>query len=100
MKSVKANIAREERLPTTLPIQLDQGLGIARDISASGVFFETEVNYQPGSEIRFSVEFDGPWGKMMMKCQGQVVRVEQLNEQQDGKVGMAAKITELRLKQV
>ncbi len=75
---------------------MEQGAGITRDVSASGVFFETDVNYAAGSEISFSIELDGPGGKMMLRCQGQIVRVEQ----RDGKVGVAAKIIESRLESV
>ncbi len=78
----------EERVLATRPVRLDRGTGVTRNVSASGVFFETEVNYAAGSEIRFAIELDGPTGKMMLKCQGQIVRVEH----RDGKVGVAARI--------
>ncbi len=78
------------------PVHLDQGTGITRDVSASGVFFETDGNYVAGSEISFSIELEGPGGKMMLRCQGQIVRVEQ----RDGKIGVAAKIIESRLEPV
>ncbi len=60
------------------------------------MFFETDVNYAAGSEISFSIELEGPGGKMMLRCQGQIVRVEQ----RDGKIGVAAKIIESRLEAV
>jgi len=79
----------EERVLATRPVRLDRGgTGVTRNVSASGVFFETDVNYAAGSEISFAIELDGPTGKMMLKCQGQIVRVER----RDGKVGVAAKI--------
>ena len=79
---------KEERVHAALPVDLGNGTGITRDVSASGMFFETDVNYAPGSEINFSIEIDGPGGKMMFKCQGQIVRVER----RDGKAGVAARI--------
>lgn len=83
------NVKRsEERVPATRPVRLDRGTGVTRNVSASGVFFETDVNYAPGREISFAIELDGPTGKMMFKCQGQIVRVEH----RDGNVGVAAKI--------
>ena len=79
----------EERVPVMRPVRLYRGTGITRNVSASGVFFETDLNYAPGSEINFSIGLDGPRGeKMVLKCQGQIVRVER----RDGKVGIAAKI--------
>ena len=84
----------EERVQATRPVNLDHGTGITRDISASGVFFETNMDCATGSEIGFSIEIDGPAGrKMMLKCQGLIVRVER----RDGKIGVAARILASRL---
>ena len=96
MAPVSVRRTRAERVPAAQPVHLDQGTGITRDVSASGVFFETDVNYAAGSEISFSIEIDGPVGKMMLRCQGQIVRVEQ----RDGKLGVAAKIIESRLEPI
>ncbi len=80
---------REERVSAALPVDLGTATGITSDVSASGVYFETDVDYAPGSEIGFAIKLDGPRGKeMKFKCQGQIVRVEHRN----GKVGVAAKI--------
>jgi len=79
----------EERVAATRPVKLGRGTGVTRNVSASGVFFETDVDYVPGSEVSFAIELDGPQAKkVMFKCQGQVVRVEH----RDGKVGVAATI--------
>lgn len=83
-------------MPAALPVNLNEGTGITRDVSASGVFFETDVNYAAGSEISFSIELQGPAGKLMLKCKGQIVRVEE----RDGKVGVAAKIIESQLEAI
>jgi len=83
----------EERVSATRPVRLERGTGITRNVSASGVFFETNVDYAPGSEISFAIELDGPQGKMMFRCKGQIVRVEH----RDGKVGVAAKIVDSTL---
>jgi hypothetical protein len=90
------NNRSEERVPVALAVSLDHGTGITLNVSASGVSFETDVNYAPGSEICFSIELDGPTGKMMLKGQGQIVRVED----RGGKVGVATKIIESRLEMV
>ncbi len=97
MAPVSLRRTREERVPTARPVKLDNGTGITRNVSAAGVFFETDVDYAPDSEISFAIELDAPGGKkMMLRCQGRIVRVEQ----RDGKVGVAAKIIESRLESV
>lgn len=96
MESTGAKRIRENRVVAALPVSLDGGAGITRDVSASGVFFETDMRYAPGSEISFSIELHGPAGKMMLRCQGQIMRVED----RGGKVGVAAKIIESRLEAV
>lgn len=83
----------EERVPSTLPVSLEHGTGITRDISPAGVFFETDRAYSPGSEISFSIELDSPGGKMTLKCQGRIVRVED----RGGRVGVAAQIIASKL---
>jgi len=85
---------REDRMPVTRPVRVGRVTGVTRNVSASGVFLETNVDYAAGSEISFAIELDGPTGKMMFKCQGQIVRVEH----RDGKVGVAARIVASKLK--
>ena len=86
---------REERVPTELPVRLDEGAsGVAKNVSASGVFFETSGDHAPGSEISFVIELDGPEGKLELNCKGRIVRVEQ----RDGKVGVAAKIIDSNMR--
>jgi hypothetical protein len=84
----------EARMSTTRPVQLDRGKGVTRNISTSAVFFETDVEYAVGSEILFAIELDGPAGeKSMLKCRGEIVRVEL----RGGKLGVAAKIVASKL---
>ena len=85
---------REERMSAARPVRLDRGTGVTRNISASGVFFETNVDYDAGSKISFAIEIDGPRGeKFLLRCQGEIVRVES----RDGKVGVAVKIVVSKL---
>jgi hypothetical protein len=81
---------REERVPAALRVGLDNGSGVTRDVSASGVFFETETGYAPGSTIRFTIDLGAPGGNMVLSCQGDIVRVEN----RGGRIGVAVKITE------
>lgn len=80
----------EERVSTELPVDLGTAKGATRDVSASGIFFETDAAYAVGNEIDLTVEFDTPGGKMMLKAHGNIVRIEH----RDAKVGVAVKITE------
>lgn len=87
----------EERVKTALKVDLGEAIGITRDVSVSGVFFQTNLDCtpgEPGSEISFSIELDSPAGKLTLKCAGQIVRVE---HQDDGLIGVAAKIVTSKL---
>jgi hypothetical protein len=85
---------RERRMSMMRPVQLDRGKGVTRNISTSAVFFETDVEYEPGSDIIFAIELDGPADKtLMLRCRGEIVRVER----QGGKLGVAAKIVASKL---
>ena len=84
---------REERVQAALQVDLDHGTGVTRDVSTSGVFFETDMDCAPGSEISFSIGLDSPGGKLTLQCKGQIVRVER----RDGKIGVAAKIVASKL---
>jgi hypothetical protein len=63
-------------------------------MSTSAVFFETDVEYIQGSEVIFAIEIDGPAEEeLMLRCRGEIVRVEP----RDGKLGIAAKISASKL---
>jgi hypothetical protein len=87
---------RGERVSAVLPVRLGTTTGVTRDVSATGIFFETDVFeglgelVNPGDLVNFTVEFNSSRGKTMLHCQGDVVRVEQ----RDSGVGVAVRITE------
>ncbi len=87
ISSVKAN-RTEERIACARPVHLGNTKGITRDISASGMYLETGASYIPGSRINFTVEFDSPGGKLMLRCTGETVRIEP----RDDEIGVAVKI--------
>jgi Tfp pilus assembly protein PilZ len=84
---------REERVSTALSIDLGTATGVTRDVSASGVFFETDATYALGNEISFAVELDTPGGGVVLKCKGEIVRIEP----RDARVGVAVKIVKSTL---
>ncbi len=81
---------REERVTAALPVFLNDDVGTTCDVSASGMFFETSVSLAAGESIDFSVEFDAPGGKRLLKCRGQIIRTEQ----RENRIGVAIRIVE------
>jgi len=86
----------EERVCTALPVDLGTAKGTTRDVSASGMFFETDAAYAVGSKISLNVELATPGGKMILKCHGSIVRIEHRGV----KVGVAVKISESAMEPV
>jgi hypothetical protein len=79
---------RQSRVTAQLPIHVDGGTGVTRDISASGMFILQATQQKMGSPIDFRVDLNTPGGKLQLCCAGKVVRVEAL----DGQVGVGVKI--------
>ena len=86
----------EERVVVALPVILEHGKGVTRNVSESGVFFEfpsRQTSLTPGAAISFSLQFDDTRGGALrltkVGAQGKILRIEP----QAGKVGVAAAIT-------
>lgn len=79
------------RFPLALPVELERGRGITRDVSVSGVYFETDQSFSLGESIRLTLVLERvyPGRPVHLQCQGQIVRVER----REGKVGVAVAIT-------
>jgi hypothetical protein len=90
MKRKAQDQRRQKRLGAALRVQLGRVSGVTRDVSASGVFFETDARYHKGSRIHFEINLDTPWGKAVCDCDGRIVRVER----RDGAVGIAVQFNE------
>ena len=69
------------RFPIAIPVELDEGTGITRDVSLSGVFFETYQWFAPGEPVRLTLVLEraSPGDPIRLQCEGQVVRVRQSN---------------------
>jgi PilZ domain-containing protein len=95
MSEVRIERRRMPRYPVRLSVETEQGEGLTRDISASGVYFETAELYLAGSPIRFTLvlEYAGP-APIRLSCVGEVLRVEPLGDS----FGVAASITSHRIK--
>ncbi len=85
---------RADRVLVKIPISLEGGEGVTRDANSNGVYFESDVNCAPGSEISFSLTFQNPGcARMVWNCTGRVVRVEE----HGAKRGIAAQIVQSNL---
>ena len=85
--------ARAERFVVDSPVTFGSGFAIdmrrigrgrAKNLSATGVYFETDKACDIGSKIHFSIELDGPNGKSMLRCSGTIVRSEALPNRRHG----------------
>lgn len=85
---------QEKRVPAALAVALDSRKGLTRDVSATGIFFETTgTSISPGAEIDFAVIIDTLGARRILKCQGSVVRMEYLGD----RFGVAVKILDSML---
>jgi hypothetical protein len=84
---------KSDRVKSELPIVIDGVQAIIRDISTTGVFLEVKNPVEPNSIIEFLVTLDHPTGKLVFSCQGEVVRMEELEES----YGVATKILSMYL---
>ena len=77
-----------DRFNTELAVEMAGVHGLTRNISASGIYFETEAVQVPGSRVRFTVEVHVHGEKFKLACEGEVVRVDRYG----GALGIAAKL--------
>jgi len=68
---------KEDRIREKLPVKVlsDDGKGVTRDLSPSGVFFETDKDYEVGSPITMTIDLETPPGTRL-RCAGTIARVE------------------------
>lgn len=79
---------RHARISSELPTCIKGMQGVTRDISASGLFIVQGSQQEMGSRIDFWVDLDTPGGKLKLCCEGEVVRVEKV----DDRFGIGVKI--------
>lgn len=90
------DLRSEERVPAALPVVLGGGRGVTRDISATGVSFEVESGFPPGTDIQFAVDLEGPTGMLRLNCNGRIVRCEEVGS----RIRLAVKIEESSLQRM
>jgi hypothetical protein len=90
MKGKKKEKRKGERVQAALPVAVEGMPATARDVSASGIFLETDAAYALGSPVRLALDLDTPWGKVVIRSQGKIVRVEHRDE----KIGVAVQFVD------
>lgn len=93
---------RAPRLPVDLTVELDEATGRTRDVSASGVYFQTRQALAPGTAITFTLMLEDAAiflaeptapSAFRLECEGRIVRVEE----REGTLGVAAALKICRL---
>jgi hypothetical protein len=68
---------RDERFSSDLRIRLDHGEGVLRNVSASGIYFLTDLDLEVGRSLSFTLEFEAHQaGPVSARCTAKVVRVD------------------------
>lgn len=79
-----------DRFETELQVNIDGVGGLTRNISATGIYFETGTVHEPGSRVHFTIEMMVQGQKKKLVCDGEVVRVDH----KGSTVGIAARLVE------
>lgn len=64
------------RHPLSVPVVFETGKGRTRDMSATGIYFETESEVELGP-IQFAVTLDTSGDHELLQCEGQVIRIDE-----------------------
>lgn len=83
--------SRAARKVVQLPISMDGGTGVTRDISVSGMFIVQDRQQKVGSRIEFTIDLVTPMGKIQLCCEGEVVRIDEIPGS-EGRIGIGIKI--------
>lgn len=87
---------KHERIETALPVDLGHASGVIRNVSSSGIYFETDASLALGANIRFKVALDTAGGKLILNCRGNIVRIEP----HDNTMGVAVQVMESMLERM
>ena len=89
MKESKKKRATRHRDAT--PIEIEDGRGVTRDFSSTGIFFETEKSLTQGQSIDFTIVLENvdPERPVRVKCRGEIIRIEETGH----KIGVAVAIS-------
>jgi hypothetical protein len=91
---MRGSTRQHERVTASIPVAIEGGLkGETVNVSPTGVYFVTDGDLKADGSLRLTLEFESPSGKLYLECSAQIVRVDK----KDGRVGVAARITDSRL---
>lgn len=76
------------RFETDLAVSVEGLSARTRNISATGVYFETDVDLPLGSRLSLNVQFTHGGRQHWLTCEGEVVRVTH----EDGHTGVGARL--------
>jgi len=82
-----------ERVEAAFAVRLGDASGVTRNVSASGLYFETQAALSVGGRINFAVDLEIAGASMVLSCLGEIVRIDQRGDQQ----GVAIKILDSTL---
>ncbi len=69
----------EERFESIMRIELDSGSGETRNVSASGIYFITDVALKEGAPLRVTLSFKrASGGPFLLRGEARVVRIERV----------------------
>lgn len=77
-----------DRFISELPMEINGSPGVTRNISATGVYFETSEEPASGAKVSFTIDVLVNGESLKMVCSGEVVRVDH----KEGAVGIAVKL--------
>lgn len=87
----------EQRFESLMPIELDRGSGETRNVSASGIYFVTDVALEEGMPVSFVLRFKQASGApFLLRGEARVVRLEPFG----GKIGVGAAISHYELERI
>ena len=76
------------RFDKQMSVRTEHGEGTTHNISAQGVYFETDVEPRAGALVNFFIEYTLEGRPQRLLCEGKVLRVEP----QGDRVGVAARL--------
>ena len=88
---------KDERYGADLTVRFEGGEGAVRNVSASGIYFLTDVALKEGQPVRFTLDFESfPSGPISVNCIARIVRVEE----QGARKGIAAAISSFEFRRI
>ncbi len=90
MQTANPERRRDPRVRQALPLTLGAVSGTTRDMSVSGLLFETDTPLAVGCEIRLTIDMVTSAGEKSLRCRGEVLRVKP----RSGRMGVAVRILE------